>query len=212
MKESSLEVHLCEPKRRYREEKEVGVQMGLQAFLKFYEIAQGSARFKTFDDFARSAYYRAFVRFGRHVQAIRAVNPARFTEWLIKHNKKIDQWCQDRMYTEYLQEHVRQESATDALARAVQTALEWQERTNNVSADYLRFGNDNMICHDITCGRVTSWALYNCDSGQEFLARINSEQVSMIWPWIDADVWQRRFRDFPADQALAQEILRKAGW
>jgi hypothetical protein len=212
LKERSLEVHVCEPKRRYQEQKDTGVQLGLQAFLRFYEITQGSARLKTFDDFARSAYYRAFVRFGRHVQAIRAVNPQRFVEWLLKHNKKIDHWCQDRIYDEYLVEYVRQEAVADALARAVETALEWQEQTNNPSAHYLRFGNDNVICHDITRGRVTAWTIYNCASGQEFLARINPEQISIIWAWIDADIWQRRFRDYPADQALAQEILSKAGW
>jgi len=212
LKERSLEVHVCETKRRYQEQKETGVQLGLQAFLRFYEITQGSARLKTFDDFARSSYYRAFVRFGRHVQAIRAVNPQRFVEWLLKHSKKIDHWCQDRIYDEYLIDYVRQEAVADALSRAVETALEWQERTSNPSTDYLRFGNDNVICHDITRGRVTSWVIYNCASGQEFLSRINPEQVAMIWPWIDADVWQRRFRDYPADQALAQEILSKAGW
>jgi len=212
LKETSLAVHLCEPKRRRREEKDTGVQLGLQAFLRFYEIAQGSARMKTFDDFAASAYYRAFVRFGRHVQAIRAVNPARFTEWLIKNNKKIDHWCQDRMYVEYLQQHVAQEAATDALTRAIETAMEWQERTGNPSSDYLRFGNDNLICHDITRGRVTAWAVYNCASGREFLARINQEHVSMIWCWIDTELWQKRFRDYPADQAYVEEMLSQAGW
>lgn len=212
VKETSLEVHLCEPKRRYREEKETGVQLGLQAFLRFYEITQGSARLKTFDDFVRSAYYRAFVKFGRHVQAIRAVNPARFTDWLVRNNKKIDHWCQDRVYDEYLLQYVRQEAVTDALARAIESAMEWQDRTANPSSDYLRFGNDNVICHDITRGRVTAWSIYNCASGQEFLGRINPEQIAMIWPWIDADFWQHRFRDYPADQAMAQEILSKAGW
>ena len=60
-RESSLGVHLCEAKRRYQERDEVGVQIGLQAYLRFYEITQGSARLKNFDDFARSPYYRAFV-------------------------------------------------------------------------------------------------------------------------------------------------------
>jgi len=212
LKERSLEVHLCEPKRRYQEEKEAGVQLGLQAFLRFYEITQGSARLKTFDDFVRSAYYRAFVRFGRHVQAIRAVNPARFTDWLVRNNKKIDHWCQDRVYEEYLLQYVRQEAVSDALARAIESAMAWHERTNNPESDYLRYGNDNVICHDITRGRVTAWAIYNSSSGQEFLARINPEQVAMIWPWIDADFWQKKFRDYAADREYASEMLARAGW
>ena len=64
-KESTLAVHLCEQKRRYQEEKEVGVQIGLQSYLKFYTMTQGSAKLKTYADFATSPYYKAFVKFGR---------------------------------------------------------------------------------------------------------------------------------------------------
>jgi hypothetical protein len=211
-RESTLLAHMCEAKRRHRERDEVGVQIGLSAYLKFYEITQGSARLKTWQDFASSAYYRAFVKFGRHCQSIRAVNIPAFTQWLIRGNVKLDHWCWDQVYTDYLLQHVTQETITDALERAVLTSLEWSERTNNPSQDYLRYGNDNQICHDITRGRVTAWAVYNCASGQEFLARVNPEQLAMIWPWVDADIWQRRFRDYPADQLHAQEILSQAGW
>lgn len=211
-RESTLLAHICEAKRRYREQNEVGVQIGLSAYLKFYEITQGSARLKTWQDFAGSAYYRAFVKFGRHCQSIRAVNIPAFTQWLIRGNVKLDHWCRDQIYTDYLLQHVTQENITDALERAVLSSLEWSERTGNPSQDYLRYGNDNQICHDVTRGRVTAWAIYNCESGQEFLARVNTEQLAMIWPWVDADVWQRRFRDYPADQLHAQEILSQAGW
>ena len=61
-KETSIAVHMCEPKRRRMEKDERGVQLGFQAYIKFYETMQGSARLKTFEDFAESAYYRAFVK------------------------------------------------------------------------------------------------------------------------------------------------------
>jgi hypothetical protein len=58
--------------------------------MKFYELTQGSARLKTFENFATSPYYRAFVKFGRYCVDTRAINPTRFVEWLLKNNKKID--------------------------------------------------------------------------------------------------------------------------
>lgn len=61
-KESSLAVHLCEQKRRWQEEKETGVQFGLQAYLRFYELTQGSAKMKSYSDFVASPYYRALDR------------------------------------------------------------------------------------------------------------------------------------------------------
>lgn len=211
-RESSLAVHLCEMKRRFQEENETGVQLGLQAYLRFYEITQGSARLKTYEDFARSPYYRAFVKFGRYCQAIRAVNVARFIDWVIRQNKKIDHWCQDKIYGEYLKEYVRLENVSDALARAIEHSIEWGERRSVPAYDYLRFGNDNEICHSITTGRISAWVLYNSQSGLDFLNRINQEQVAMIWHMIDSDVWQRRFHDYPADTEYAREILTQAGW
>jgi hypothetical protein len=79
-KESTLAVHLCEPKRRRQERSERGVELGFQAYIRFYEITQGSAKLKTFDDFADSPYYRAFVKFGRYCVSTRVVNPKQFTE------------------------------------------------------------------------------------------------------------------------------------
>lgn len=205
-------MHVCEQKRRRLEEKESGVQLGLQSYLRFYEIHQGSARLKTFEDFARSPYYRAFVKFGRHCQSIRAINIPRFIDWLLAKNKKIDRWCSDSVYGEYLLDYVKEEAARDAVARALERGLAWSETTGQPDRDYLRFGNDNAICYDITVGRITAWVLYNSTSGQEFLSRINSDHTAMIWPWIDADFWQTKFKTYPADVLDVQNLMTQAGW
>ena len=211
-RESSLAVHLCEPKRRHQEQTETGVQIGLQAYLRFYEITQGSSRLKSFDDFAKSPYYKAFVKFGRYCQGIRAVNVPRFIDWVVRQNKKIDHWCKDSVYTEYLVQYVRDENVSDALARAVEQSLDWQEKTGNPPHDYLRYGNENAICHAVNTGRVSAWVLYNSASGMEFLSRINQEQVAMIWSMIDSDFWSQKFHTYTADAEYARDILKKAGW
>lgn len=211
-REETLAVHVCEQKRRYQEEKEVGVQLGLQAYLRFYEITQGSARLKSFADFAKSPYYRAFVKFGRQCVNIRAINPPRFVEWLLKHNKKIDHWCRDTVYSEYLADYLRAENVADALARAVEFGESWHEQTGNPGHDCLRYGNANAMTYAVTTGRISAWVIYNCDSGQEFLASLNPEQITIVWPFVDADFWSRKFRDYAADTEYAREILRQAGW
>ena len=89
-KESTLAAHLCEQKRRWQQKDETGVQWGLQAYLKFYEMTQGSAKLKSYEDFVKSPYYNAFVKWGRHCVGIRGINPSQFLEWLLKQNKKIE--------------------------------------------------------------------------------------------------------------------------
>ena len=211
-KESTLSVHLCESKRRYQEQDERGVQLGLQSYLKFYEFTQGSAKLKTWNDFSTSPYYKAFVKFGRYCVDIKAINPARFIEWVLKQNKKIDHWCKDAVYTEYLLDYLKVENTADALARAIEYGVDWQEKTGNPGHDCLRFGNSNTMCYAITTGKISPWVIYNSESGQKFLSELNAGQVAMIWSYIDSDFWQKKFKDYPAEQEYAKEILKQAGW
>jgi hypothetical protein len=211
-KETSIAVHMCEPKRRFQEQNEAGVRMGFNAYLKFYEITQGSAKLKTFEDFATSPYYRAFVKFGRYCVDTRAVNPARFTEWLLKNNKKIDHWARDTVYTEYLVGYLPIENVNDALARAMEYGITWSEESGHPAEDCLRYGNVNRAVHAVTTGRISPWIVYNCDSGQKFLSELDATQIAMIWPYIDSEVWMKKFADYMADQEYVREILHKAGW
>lgn len=212
VRESSLSVHVCEQKKRHLEQNEAGVRLGLHAYLKFFELTQGSAKNKTFKDFASSPYYKAFVKFGRYCVEIKAVNPARFVEYVLKQNKKIDYWCSDRLYTEYLVEHLKVESVQDALARAIEYAIDWAEKTECPAHDCLRYGNPNAIIYAITAGRISAWVIYNSESGQKFLNNLTSEQLAIIWSYVDADVWQRKFKEYSEDQEYAQTILKQAGW
>jgi len=211
-RETTLASHLCEPKRRHQERNEKGVQLGLQAYLKFYEYTQGSARLKTWDNFVESPYYRAFVKFGRYCQNSHVINPVRFMDWLLRHNKKIDYWCQDSNYTEYLIDYLQHEAVADALGRSIEYGISWAEKNSSQSHDCLRYGNRNTLCHAVTTGRISPWTIYNCASGQEFLNELNSEQISIVWPYINADFWQKRFANYCADREYAQEILKQAGW
>lgn len=211
-RETSLAVHMCEIKRRHSQQHERGVQLGLQAFLRFYETLQGSSRLRTWDDFASSSYYKAFVKWGRYCVDTRAINPERFLDWLLKHNHKIDRWASDSIYTQYLVWYLPLESVKDALSRAEDWSLHWSERSASPARDCLRYGNVNAVCHAVVTGRVSAWVLYNCDSGRAFLANLDSAAMQMIWPYIDSDVWGRRFHQYPADQAWAEQVLTEQGW
>ena len=212
MKESSLAVHSCEPRRRRMEKDEAGVRLGFQAYIKFYELTQGSAKLKTFDDFAESPYYKAFVKFGRHCVAIRAINPARFVEWVLKQNKKIDYWTKDSVYTEYLMDYLRVENVNDALARAIEFSIDWAEKTGHPSQDCLRYGNSNSIAYAVSTGRISPWVLYNCESGIKFLEELDTTQIAMVWTYIDTEFWHKKFNDYVADREYVKEMLTKAGW
>jgi hypothetical protein len=212
-KEKTLASHTCEPKRRAQQEKEVGVQIGFQAYLKFYELTQGSTANKTYKDFAKSAYYTAFVKYGRHMVAVRALDAASYTVWLLKNNKKLDYWCSDKFYTEWLIQYLRRENSSDALVRAVETMQEYADATEGMVGlnDYFRFGNPNRICHHISSGRISPWALYNCETGRKFLERLPGDLLEMIYPYIDPEYWNKHIHDLPEETTWAQQVLKTAG-
>ena len=213
-KESTLTVHLCEQKRRWQQERETGVQFGLRAYLRFYEYAQGSAKLKTYDDFATSPYYNAFVKFGRYCVGIRCINFINFCDWLLKNNKKLDNWCSDRLYTEWLPEYLKREAVQDALERALKEMQNYADinpELKNGFNDYFRHGNGNRICHHIVTGRISPWILFNCASGVAFLDQLAEDQVSMIITYIDPDYWQRKFVDHMADAEWTKAVLEQAG-
>lgn len=212
-KESTLAAHLCEPKRRWQQEKETGVQLGLKAYLRFYEITQGSAKLKSYSDFVESPYYNAFVKFGRYLVDIRAVNVSSYIDWLLKNNKKLDHWTKDSLYVEWLVEYLRRESVQDALERGLKEMQDYADNNSELKngyTDYFRYGNTNRICYHISTGRISAWVVFNCESGVEFLDQLSEEQINIIMPWIDPPFWEKKFKDYLADTEWCKDILQKA--
>lgn len=213
-KESTLSKHVCEPKRRVQQQNEIGVQFGFRSYLQFFESTQGSSKSKTYSDFATSPFYSAFVRFGRYLVSIKAINANSFTDWLLKTNKKLDHWCKDSLYDEWLVEYLRKEHYQDALERSIKEMQLYAEETvsmENGFVDYFRLGNSNRICYHITTGRISPWVIYNCTSGIEFLEGMLEEQLTPIIKYIDPDFWNSKFRTYSVEQQISREILKEAG-
>lgn len=214
VKENTLSAHVCESKRRHQQEKEIGVQLGLKAYLRFYEISQGSAKSKTYTDFAGSPYYTAFVKFGRHLVGVRCINTVSFIDWLLKNNKKIDYWCKESFYIEWMHEYLKKEAVQDALERALKEMQDYSDTNPELVGnfnEYFRYGNSNRICYHISSGRISPWVVYNCDSGVDFLSKLSEDQIKIVMPWIDPDYWQRKFKDYVSDSEWIKDILLRAG-
>lgn len=211
IKESTLAVHHCEPKRRAQQRTEVGVNLGFQAWVRFYELSQGSAKLKTYEDFAHSQFYAAFVKFGRYCHSIRAINANRFIDFVLKNNFKLDHWTKEVIYSKYLNELLRTEAAEDALARGIEYMMEWAEETDNEYNNYFRQISTNRLVSAITNGRISPWIIYSCDSAMELVSQLNEEQIGMVWNIIDSDFWSKRLKDYVADAELAKHVLKEAG-
>lgn len=211
---STLSAHLCEPKRRAQQEKDVGVQIGYRSWLRFLDSNVLNTKKRNYQDFAQSPYYSAFVRFGQYCVGVRAIAVESYLDWLLKNNKKLDHWTRDSYYEEWLQSYLGRESVQDALERSLRQMQEYADERpdlKNGFRDYFRYGNANRIMYHVQTGHMSPWVIYNCDSGMEFLGALSSEQIGIIFPWIDADRWSTIFKDKTDDAYWARNILKAAG-
>ena len=127
-REKTLAVHLCEPKRRMQQQHEKWVQVGYATYQRFYSLTQGNGDEKTYEHFAKSAYYNAFVKFGKHLLDINPVRPDLFIDYVIKKQIKLDWWCKDKVYQDFLAHQILFEDAQAGMERTIKTMRDWAEQ------------------------------------------------------------------------------------
>jgi hypothetical protein len=211
MKEKTLFAHMCEQKRRAMQKDEKRVQAGLMAFNRFYQLTQNAKKDKTYEDFCKSSYYNAFVKFGSFINNVNPLYPSKFIDHVIKSGVKLDHWCRDELYETYLYEMIKIEPVESAVQRTIQTMMEWADHSQAQFNHYFNYINLNKAVHDVRNGKISPWVILNCSSGKQMLNNFNDEQLDMIAPAFDLPYWLKKFKSVPADVALVQEICKEAG-
>lgn len=209
-KEKTLVVHVCEQKRRHLAKGERHVQMGLLTYQRFYELTQKAKHSKTFDEFASSSYYTAFVKFGSFMVNTAPIYPERFIDFVIKSGVKLDHWCRDALYDQYIAELIKIEPADGAIQRTIKTMMDWADTNQAQWEHYFAYVNLNRATHDIKEGLVSPWILLNAKEGKGLLQRMNDEQLAIVGPVIDPQFWIKRFKTLPADTELVKDVIKEA--
>ena len=210
VKEKTFMVHVCEKKRRYLARNEQHVKMGMMTYQKFYELTQRVTKPKTFEEFIKSPYYTAFVKFGSFLVNTKPIYPERFIEYVVKSGEKIDKWCRDNLYEKYIFQLIREEPADGAIQRTIQTMMDWADANGAQWEHYFKYVSLNRATHDIKEGIISPWIIFNCHSGKEMLSRFTDEQLTIVEKIIDPKFWIRRFKSLPADTALAKTVIEEA--
>src|SRR6056300_1192519 len=144
-KEKTLTVHMCEQKRRFTQKDERRVQLGFQTFVRFYELCQKSTKTKTYEEFCKSPYYTAFVKFGSFVSNVKPLYPDKYIDYVVTSGVKLDHWCKDEMYEKYAVELIRKEGVETALERSIKTMADWAEEKGSSYNHYFLYASPNRI-------------------------------------------------------------------
>ena len=204
-------VHMCEPKRRYMQRDNKDAQLGFRAYQLFYRIGTNSKKDKSYDDFASSSYYSAFVKFGQYCIDVKIDDVPGYTTWLLQNGVKLDKWTSDRNFTTWIKERLKTESVDRAVERSILHMQSWAEKDPNRHwADYFKTGALNMVIFDICAGRVSPWVLYSTKDAQDMLDKLNGEQATMIMDYADPKYWQVRLFRNKTDSEWVRNIFDKA--
>jgi len=211
MKDKTLVAHMCERKRRALQKDEKRVQAGFMAFNRFWQLTQNAKQPKTYDNFADSSYYNAFVKFGSFINNVNPLYPDKFVDYVIKSGVKLDHWCRDELYERYLFDMLKTEPVESAVQRTLQSMMEWGDTNNANYAHYFNYVSLNKAVHDILNGKISFWMILNSAPGKTMIGNMSDEQLMMIAPVFDVPFWMKKFKQSPADVALVQEICNEVG-
>jgi hypothetical protein len=209
-REKTLAVHMCQPKRRFLQRKEKRVQLGLIAFNKFYKLSAGAKKEKTHDEFDKSPYYNAFVKFGSFVSNVKPLYPEKYIDYVVTSGVKLDHWCREEMYEKYALELILKEDVATALERSVKTMMDWAEDKSAPWNHYFHHVSLNRAVWDIKDGKVSPWLILNCASGKEMLSKFNDEQLELVYHVINPEHWGVRFKRLPNDVQLVKDVAKES--
>ena len=211
VREKTLLAHMCEQKRRALQKDEKRVRYGFYAFNRFYKLSAGAKKDKTYEEFCRSQYYNAFVKFGSFLSNVKPLYPEKYIDYVVTSQVKLDHWCRDAMYEKYVLEFILKEDVTTALERSVKTMMEWAEENEPAPWNhYFQHISLNRAVWHIKDGKISPWLILNCRSGKEMLSKLNDEQLNLIYHVMNPEHWAMRFKKNPDDVQLVKDVAKDA--
>ena len=210
MKENTLAVHVCEQKRRALAKAERHVMLGYDTYNRFYRKTQNAKADKTYDDFARSPYYNAFIKFGSFISNVNPLYPERFMDYVVTSGVKLDHWCRDELYDTYVLHLIKTEGVETALERSVNHMVKWGESNSAPWNHYFLYVSLNRATFDIRDGKISPWIILNSKTGKEMLAKFSDEQLDAISLQIDPPYWVSKFKKQPSDVTLVKEVVKES--
>lgn len=211
VREKTLAAHMCEKKRRALQKDEKRVRHGFYAFGRFYKLSAGNKKEKTYEDFASSPYYNAFVKFGSFISNVKPLYPEKYIDYVVTSGVKLDHWCRDTLYEKYVLEFILKEDVTTALERSVKTMMEWAAENEPAPwHHYFEHIGLNRAVWDIKDGKISPWLILNCASGKAMLGKFNNEQLEMVYHVINPEHWSMRFRRLPSDVQLVKDVAKES--
>jgi len=210
-RQSTLDVHMCEPKRRWQQKDNKVHVLAFEIFRRFYEINFPTQKEKTFTDFAQSQYYRAFIKTAEFITANTPIEIGAFIDWLCTSKIKVDSWAKQGTIDTYLKHIIKNEPITQALNRTILEMGAWAEEEKARLEDFFKYVNLNRVTQMIANGKISPWVILNCETGKDMISIMHDDQIQIVYEMINPEYWKRTFKKREEDTDFVKQTLREAG-
>jgi hypothetical protein len=210
-REKTLFVHICEQKRRALAKTEKHVVIGYDAFNRFFKLVhKNKGENKTYEEFCKSPYYNAFVKFGSFVSNVNPLYPDKFIDYVVSSGAKLDHWCREELYEKYAIDLIKTENVETALQRSITHMMSWADANDAQWNHYFLYVSLSRAVFDIKDGKISPWLVLNSKSGRDLLHKLNDEQLAAISNIIDVPFWTSKFKKLPADVELVKQVVKES--
>lgn len=209
-RESTMQTHVCEQKRRALAQHEKHVVLGFDVYQRFFKLTQNTKHDKSYEDFSKSPYYNAFVKFGSFVNNVNPLYPDHFINYVIKSGVKLDHWCRDELYDKYVVDLIRTENVETALDRSINHMMKWADNNNSLWNHYFLYVSLSRFTFDVKDGKISPWLVLNSQTGKSLLKELNDQQLLMISSAIDPQFWMAKFKRLPIDVDLVKQVVKES--
>ncbi|CAM6054968.1 unnamed protein product [Sphagnum tenellum] len=202
---------MCEPKNRVLSRNQKYVTLGLHAYQRFWQMRQNPKHVPQWDDFEKSSLYLAFIRFGKHVSNIKAINPLGFVDFLLRADVGVDQWCNEYYYHAYVRELNKLETPIEALKRSFVLMEYWAIQEQADWRDFFRKIAPSQAVLWIKSGRISPWILLTATSVADLFERLDSGQMAIVEENIDEKFWEIKMDMHKSAVEEIKKILKESG-
>lgn len=207
--EAAFTKHLCQQKKRFFEKDTKAARLAFHAFTTFYKIQLH--REVSYDTFAKSKLYEAFLKFGKYILDIDAIDPPSYIEYMVRSGVGIDKWCRDSEYEKYVSQLMMKETPERGTERTLLLMEEWAIKNKASISDFFRQISAPLAVRWIISGRISPWVLLNSESGRELLGRLSDEQTLLIKPALNINMWKGKFTRHIKEVADIQAVMKEYG-
>ena len=131
-------------------------------------------------------------------------------DYVVTSNVKLDHWCRDELYDQYVIDLIKKETVETALERSISHMMTWANDHNAQWNHYFLYVSLSRACYDIKDGKISPWLVLNSSSGKDMLKKFNDEQLSAVNVIMDIPFWLNKFKRLSADVELVKQVVKES--